>query len=325
MENIDFKQYDDKPITRKELRVIFRKKLNDILYRPLTVKNISTFGEVALNNLIKLIDEVKREVSKIGTEYLGDLTSKEREEYYFKAIGLADVDIQMVLQLIIDKEEQIRRLKTQAENNIRKTKYVITPPGDNEKMLPGVNTFEKKKKIPRFLTLMYILETDFNIDVNNPNQIHKIEGIVSEDMMRRISYRRTTVPELHRAIYTCDEEGNVTYVFDTNKLNEIGLVNLTQLDNLTKKQKDNLIKKHPKVGQRIIQSPRWRERVSEALKNIVVVASNSADSKLMRSEFLRQKPIGDYHTFQQQAQAAYEAEQERRRQNGEAPIPSITK
>ncbi|MDD5721186.1 MAG: hypothetical protein PHT16_01925 [Candidatus Pacebacteria bacterium] len=150
--------------------------------------------------------------------------------------------------------------------------------------MEGYGFFEAKKMFPRLLTLFYILENDFEI---LPQNVLIKEGIVTNQMMRQTPYVRVEMPDLERVAYICDEEGNVSYIFDTAKFAEKGLT-LEELDIEDKGDKNSLIEKYPGIGVRIIQTKNWRNQIEIALQEEIpkiqkeIIKTNKIEPK---SEF----------------------------------------
>ena len=321
-------EHIDTPKSLEELKEIFSKRLEEIIYEPLTVENIKNFGNDTLEKVVGLIDDIEMDVSKIGSENLSEMDGKDQEDYFLDKVGLSSA--QKVIELIIEKEEQIKELSNDIEANIQDINLIITPPekDSNEIIGLGEDRLEKKDDIPRLLTLMYILETDYEINTNDPGEVKKIRGVVTNEMMRKTPYIRTQINVLNRVVYTCDEEGNSSYIFDLQKLKENNL-SITDLDLLSKPEKNKLIENYSGIGKRITHSANWRNNMSEFLKEIPVAEKmdvNDVDDnikpKLYRSEFIKKLPFDE---FKKEAKAVFNLENQRREEKKEKEISDISK
>ncbi len=240
------------PKSLESLKTTFKQRLDNILNKQLTVENIEIFAEEALNETGVLRSDILK-------EYKGD--KEEIGDEVFEEFDLPNID--EILESIIDVQEKIQSLKTYITANTENIDKVITPPQENHNtnIKAGDGSFEKKEIFPRLLTLMYILEHDFQIP---PNDVKITEGKVTPDMMRKTPYVRIEIPELNRAVYICEEEDNASYIFDMEKIKEAGL-NLEEIDLDDKGDKNSLIAYHSGIGIRIIQTKNWRTYISRAL------------------------------------------------------------
>lgn len=242
------------------------KRLNNILYKSLTVENIESFADEAITDTVDLINDLLHEY-QTNPNLEGDLSlnTQEQEDYVCKKLELPNIS--EILDSIQEVKAKIDKIKVSIQGSKEKTGAIITPPDqlENQGIVPGDNTFEKKKLIPRLLTLMYILETDFDINIRDTEQVQVLEGEVKDEMMRQTPYVRVVTPELNRAVYICDEEGNASYVFDTQKLQECQIP-LDDLDIDGKQDKNSLIAMHSGIGVRVIQNPKWRRQLVNYLQ-----------------------------------------------------------
>lgn len=301
------------PKSLESLKVIFKDRLGAILYKQLTVENIETFADEALSETVSLTDNILKEY-KNNPEFNAPTTAlntKEQEDEAFRALDLQNIPD--VLRQIIDKKEQISILKTYINKNIEKINEVITPPQPVQglNIEKGNGSFERKKIFSRLLTLLYILEHDFNI-APTPERVPIKEGTVTPNMMRKTPYIRVEIPELERVVYICEEENNVSHVFDTKKLAEKSLT-LEEIDIYNKEDKDSLIIKYPGIGIRIIQSKNWRTNIKTALEESISEIQKETIEKLSNniektSEFREKKVWLSFEDFQVEVQNAYKGE-----------------
>lgn len=253
----------------------FEGKLDTILNTPLSVETVNTFADKALHDLINLTREAIAEYQKSHTT---EKAGKELEDDAYEALGLTGVS--GLLTQVEEKSTQIGAI-TEYLESATDTKNIITPPDAGKPIQEGSGGFDEKKLLPRLTTLLYIIETDFNIP---KEELTIVRGNVSDEMMRNEPYFRVGIEELGKTVYVCDEEGNASYVFDSEKLSEAG-VEIEALDVMTKDEKNVLIKKHPGLGVRIIQTKDWRSQVSELL-SVEELKLKESKSTSPKSEFV---------------------------------------
>ena len=235
----------------------FKNRLDNIFNTQLNVENIHDFADDAMNKLIKLIDEVKSAYQK---ETNSNLTGKDLEDKAFEHYNLRGII--KLLDKIQEKSEQIAEIY-QYIKEIPKINKLIVPPNKSNppKIKQGDHDWYRKDIIPRLSTLLYILETDFNIP---KEEITIVEGIVSNEQLRTEPYYRVEINELNRLVYVCIEAENVTYIFDQEKLKE-NHIEVELMDILTKQERNDALEQYPNLGTKLKQSKYWRENISELL------------------------------------------------------------
>ena len=287
------------------LKETYKRKMETILNKQLTVENIEIFADEALSETMQLTDDILFQYRN-NPEFKGDntLNSRTQEDVAFKILELPD--IQEILQSIINIKEKIATLKIYIDTNTKNLNEIITPPQPDRQteIISGSGEGIEKKIFPRFLTLMYILEHDFDIQ---PNEVLMTRGVVTTNMMRKTPYVRVEIPELNRVVYICDEEGNVSYIFDTTKLNEKNLT-LEEIDLDDKGDKNSLIAHYPGIGVRFVQSSLWRENVEEYLgQSIPEIQTDREKQKGNRmSEFgIEKKEFLPFEDFKREVRELY--------------------
>jgi hypothetical protein len=247
----------------EELKETYKQKLNSILYKNLTVDNIDTFADESLKNLTSLVEEIIQEYKTNETLELNkNLSPREQEDDAFNKLGLTG--IQETLDIIIEVKDKIDKLKEYINGSKKTTDETLIPPetGIASISIGSGEGVKEKKLIPRLLTLLYIIETDFDI---LKEDITITEGTTNPNIVRKNPYIRVEIPDIERTVYICDEEGNASYVFDTEKLDEEG-ISLENIDISNKSEINNLLSEHPGIGARIVQSKNWRTNISELLR-----------------------------------------------------------
>lgn len=237
----------------------FKARLVEILDRKITVENIDGYVDLAVEDLIKLTEEITGDykVEHLHEQSIGkELEDKAYEQNKLPNIG----DFLDVAQ---EKLEELDEIDDYIKKKVKKIKDVFVPP--NGVGLPE-SQGKKKYEVPdikhRLKSLLYILkENGINLD-----NINIAEGVLSENMMRGQSYVSVVIPELDRLVFVCDEEGNASYVFDLAKLEETGF-SVIEINKMDKYKLSKLITNNPKVGVRFAYSQNWINRAEDFLFN----------------------------------------------------------
>ncbi len=283
----------------------FAQQLHSVLYHPVTVETIDTFAEDALERLITLNEAVISSYTKDFPES-DQYAGRELEDKAYEAYGLKNLN--EILDEIIAVRDTITQIKSALPQHIKTTSTIITPPDAPERAIGGngTGTYESPRLFNRVLTLAYILEHDFDITLADTEYL---AGSTTDSMMRQEPYVRVSVPELNRVVYVCDEEGNASYIFDTEVLEQVG-VSIEHLDSSTKNQRNAFIRTTPTAGRRIIQSPEWRSVIKDALETPFVEqeTTDQPQKKRTTSEFQKRErgPKLDLGTFLTEVREAYE-------------------
>ena len=241
----------------------YKQELAGILGGQLTVENIDSYADTALESLIGLSERVVHSYQR-NQEEITPLDSNV-EDVAFKKLQLGDVTY--ILDHLAQKSNEISALNG-VITNIQVIGDVITPPDVMAAMaiVNGAGTFERPLTMPRLKTILFILENTFSIDVKDPAQIDLKKGTLKGGMMRRESYYSVQLPGLNRTILVCDEEKNATFVFNNEALKE-GAISYDDLIGLTKQEIKGLIEDDSSIGMRIIYSAEYVRNVISALKN----------------------------------------------------------
>lgn len=315
----------EQPYTPLEtLRESAQTRLHTILHAPLTVENIETFADEALNQTIDLVKDLIYEY-QTNPNLEGDLSLDPQLQEDAVCEKLSLPNIQDILQRIIEVRNNIESIKQYLEESKEGSGTIITPPDGLEQPIgeAGDKAFERKNLVPRLLTLMYILQKDFDLDIKNTEQVQVLGGEVNSNMMRKTPYVRVTVSSLKRSVYICDEEGNASYVFDMERLSELHIP-LDDLDRDGKQDKNSLIAMHPGVGMRVIQTPNWRNRIKTYLEEGLPVEAVKAETDDFtirddgsKSEFQRRERSSGlpYEEWCEEVKAAWDAIPEEEKPN----------
>jgi hypothetical protein len=248
----------------EELRETCKHRFDLITHKTLTVENIDTFADEALEELVTLTNDIL-ESYRSNPNFEPNkpeplFNDREQEDDAFNKLGLTD--IQNTLQGVMDVKEKIDNIKARLNQGRSSTNQTIVPPGGGQFIERGSGEgIQEKSLVPRLLTLLYLLEKVFEIEAG---EITLTEGQVRPDMMRKTPYVRVEIPDMNRVVYICDEEGNASYVFDADKLDEIS-ISIQDIDISDKEKINEMIAQHPGVGARIIQTKNWRVNMANLL------------------------------------------------------------
>ncbi len=254
----------------------FRERLHFIINKPLTVETINTFAEDALKDLIVLVGEVTAEYKDRYADELSNFPDQATlENAACEEFGLTGTS--ELLDLIQNKVDQLHHLDLFIENDVIQSPETITPPDALSPSFGSGEGREVKKPavVPRLKTLLYILETDFSIDLDD---ITVTTGTNKSSMMRELSYVTVQAPDIRRVVQVCDEEGNASYVFDAEQMEQHSIT-VEDLNAATKEEKNELIKKYPLLGIRVIQHPEWRSTVTELLAVQIINPAKAEDER----------------------------------------------
>lgn len=257
--------------SNKDLKLVEQKNknessVNSILDTPLTVENINTYANDAINKLVEF--SYKKVIEYKQNNQTSGLSGKEIEDNAFKYCGLNNISF--ILNQISIKDEEIRDINKIISNPMMVNK-VITPPdfvsNNLSSLKNGEDKFKEKTIIDRTKTILFVLKEDFDVDIYNQAELTITKGIINENMMRKTSYFLLDVPKIDRLILVCDEDGNASYVFNSLNLEKY---NITKEDILssTKNELNKLIEENIEIGKRVNYSKeKFVLRISETIKN----------------------------------------------------------
>lgn len=253
----------------------FRSSLVLIQSRPLNPDTIDTYAEDALADLINLSAFVTNKYrEEEGSAYE---PGRELEDTAFEYFHLGNLG--EILTHVAAKDAEIKHIgriveRAQSVDQILVPPDQIDPPNGN-----GTGEFKKKSVISRTKTLLFILSNDFDVDLEDPEQFSIKTGVLTDTMMRGLSYFQIEVPGLDRTILCCDEEGNVTYVFDNKVLKEHGITP-DDISTLTKSDINDLLESDSKMGKRVVYSSRFVPKMVELISDLQIEI-NFADPQVM--------------------------------------------
>lgn len=244
------------PNDKDRISTQFRSSLILIQSRPLNPDTIDTYAEDALSDLVDLSASITDAYRASSPTFSG--LGRDLEDQAFEHFGLKSIN--GILSYVAAKDAEIKQIGSIVER-AENTGQVIVPP---DKIDPpvgdGNGEFKKKSVISRTKTVLFILANDFGVDLNNPDDFSIKTGVLTDTMMRGLSYYQISVPSLGRTILCCDEEGNVSYVFDNKVLEEHGITP-DDLATLTKNDINDLLESDVKIGKRVSYSAKFVSRM----------------------------------------------------------------
>ena len=220
----------------------FASSVAEIINQPLTVENVDTYAEAALDKLIQLIDDMVQVYNRQPTIWLDN--PAERENAMFAYYGIEGLN--ELLDHIAAKAEQLIAIDT-AIDQIESTDHVFVPPDNRPGPTTGASEASHHERVtrqPRLKTLLFVLANEFGIEPSSEAlQIRR--GEVETMMMRQEPYHEVNIPPLERTVLICDAYGNGTFVFDTKRLPEEEQAKLTAY---TKTQLMEVMAQYPGCG-----------------------------------------------------------------------------
>jgi len=239
----------------------FASSVEEIINQPLTVENVDTYAEAALDKLIQLINDMVQVYNHQPTIWLDN--SGERENAVFAYYGIEPLN--ELLGHIADKAEQLIAIDT-VIGQIESTDHVFVPPDERPGPTASVSEAphrERATRQPRLKTLLFVLANEFGIEPSGEAlQIRR--GSVETAMMRQEPYHEVNIPPLERTVLICDAYGNGTFVFDTTRLPE---EERAKLATCTKTQLAGVMEQYPDCGVSVRCDKQFVPHLVEALAN----------------------------------------------------------
>lgn len=220
----------------------FASSVEEIINQPLTVENVDTYAEAALDKLIQLINEMVQAYDHQPTIWLDNPAQRENAAFAYYGIE----ELNELLDHIAAKAEQLIAIDT-AIGQIESIGNVFVPPDDRPGPTTGASEAPNRERVtrqPRLKILLFILANEFGIEPSS-RAMQICRGSVETAMMRQESYHEVTIPSLERTVLICDAYGNGTFVFDTTRLPE---EERAKLATCTKTQLAGVMEQYPGCG-----------------------------------------------------------------------------
>lgn len=220
----------------------FASSVEEIINQPLTVENVDTYAEAALDKLIQLINEMVQAYDHQPTIWLDNPAQRENAAFAYYGIE----ELNELLDHIAAKAEQLIAIDT-AIGQIESIGNVFVPPDDRPGPTTGASEAPNRERVtrqPRLKILLFILANEFGIEPSS-GAMQICRGSVETAMMRQEPYHEVTIPSLERTVLICDAYGNGTFVFDTTRLPE---EERAKLATCTKTQLAGVMEQYPGCG-----------------------------------------------------------------------------
>ena len=275
------------PVNRED----YKRQLDDILSTSLTAENINTYSDDALDGLTDLIDKIKNDPAYRWSFSL-TISAKEQEDEMFQQI--LGVNVDDVLEKIGEIGDNIQYLDKVIESHRRNKEQKTYIPTDKlgfTAIVGNGGSFSRSPIVPKTKVALFLLENDFDIDLNNPKEFQMSTGINPKGMMRQISYDIIHLPTLNRVIASCDETGNITFIFDTSRFEEKG-VNIDIIKDMTKQDIQNLLENDPTLGVSLRYSKNYPTNLTKLIeqpqKLLAVQIENNPDQFDPGGQYLKE-------------------------------------
>ena len=268
----------------------FKARLDLILSRQLTPDTIDSYATNALDELVELTERASASYDLQPT--ITGLSQTNAEDKAFNYFNLGELE--RSLDHVADLAESINSID-EVIKQANVMNGVIVPPNDVEtNIAPSDGSFKEKNTHERLKTTLFILQQDFGVDIHDPEALQLTTG-GTEGIMRNSSYNLVEALQLERVILVCDEEGNVTYVFDAAKLAQLG-TQLTDLMNLTKDELNDLIETNPGTGKRIVYSDHFIKHIKDSISDDISNETNISKPQSSTANYLKptEKAPDDY-------------------------------
>lgn len=199
----------------------YEQLLDEILQRKLTARNITTYADDALEDLVALVEKI---IANADQHDGSELTGLAKERQAIAAVGLDADMVERALTHIAGIAVRWGELDDIIAQKTVPVKRQLVPADKHrvQRIAPGAGSFKPKERIPKTKMLLLLLETEFDdIDVEGLPDFPA--GECDKNGLRRTSYRLVQIPELERTVLVCDEAGNTTFVFDQAKCDGLGI------------------------------------------------------------------------------------------------------
>ena len=264
-------------------------RMDQILNRPLTVSTVDSYAEHALSEVIELIESAEDAYSHQPT--IAQPTHAATEDAALHYYGLDDTA--EVLDHLSEKDAELRAID-QRIAAVATSHLVIVPP-DMQLSSPNgssesAESHERPKTQAKLKTVLFLLANEFEVMLDSPDEVMITEGSVDPAMMRQLPYYEVVVPSLNRTILVCDEYGNATYVFDTQKTEQLlQQQNSTEpLCNRTKRELTALIAQQPDCGTALRTNKNFVKNITMALGGYDDGATRPCEAKYLKPNYQSQ-------------------------------------
>lgn len=240
----------------------FANQFAAIIGRELDARTVSSYADEALDNLISMVESI---LLTYSDNTMANTPKAERERYALVQAGLDPNTIEVTLDHIARIADSTKLIDELIIQKTERNNTVLVPPDHHEMNIqPGNGSFESSKEIiPKLKTLLLLLKEEFAIDLES-DDVRIATGTLDTTMMRGQSYNLVEIESLNRFVLVCDEMGNTTFVFDTEKCVQTGFTP-KEVGNLSKSQLKELLLLMPELGKKIDYSQEYVNHLANAL------------------------------------------------------------
>jgi hypothetical protein len=280
----------------------YQDQLSAVLNMSLTPDNIDNYADDALDQLVGIVDKV---VSDYQTSHPDEPSVSEDlkivEDKAFSHYGLTGLD--NILDNVVRLSDNLSHIDALIANAIASPTVILgTDPSKGRMPIEaGDGSFVEKKLIPRLKTILFVLQEDFNFDIDDTEKVKLTPGVMQTGMMRKETYYSVEIRDLNKTVIVCDEEGNITFVLNDAYLRENG-ISSEDINGLYKTDLTDLIESDSNVGTRLPYSKFFVDRLNAALSNYNGLTDKGSDydedSTAMERTYLYPKAPEGYLTRQ---------------------------
>jgi len=119
------------------------------------------------------------------------LSGRELEDASLEYFNLRSVN--ETLDIISERMQKMSNLEYRIGKSQKESQRVFVEPNEDEKLNfgNGGSSLEKKGLLPRLKTLIYILENDLELSLDEEDEIEICKGQVRKDMIRKEPYYKS--------------------------------------------------------------------------------------------------------------------------------------
>ena len=238
----------------------YSKQLEDILSTPLVPENFNTYADDAFESVAKMVEDMTR-------KYPGESLPLPRGKAEDHTAGYYSMDLYDILDSLQSKVDETNHIKQFVKHLSEEDTVYVPPQTIQPTIQTGNGEFSKKETSPKLETILFLLQEKYELDINNSEEIKITKGTVTKDMMRKEPYYLVELPSLNRSILVCNEIGNITYVMDSELLEEQA-IEAELLVDLDKSQINELINTNHGLGVRITHTAKYLPKIELALESI---------------------------------------------------------
>jgi hypothetical protein len=263
-------------------------ELEAILNTSLTIENINTYAEDALNSLVKLVGAVTQS-HKMAT-YDVYASTRELEESALRNAGLQNVDT--LLDRVIEIGDKTLAIDKMLEQNT--VHDVLVPPDPGQRLVNGdVEGYEKPSTSEKTKAILLALSEVAGVNIHDESELVLEVGEVTDEMMRKTAYSLIELPQLERLILVCDEKENITYIFNSTALVSIGLQS-KEIARASKSKLDQIISENLHVGSRLIHRDNYLENLMQLIEDPSSIGRKSRPTKTESIRLIGVKNPAEY-------------------------------